>query len=85
MLRQIAKEVFKRDVNLGEVLLTRLAEHQFIHGGCVLEGGLTNVLYFEDVQTGVVSMIAPAFGGKTQFVRFSTRKVLHNRSKPSPN
>jgi len=34
--------------------LTEIPEYHFIHGVCMFEGGMLNVLYFDDIQTGLI-------------------------------
>jgi len=34
--------------------LTEIPEYHFIHGVCKYEGGFLNVLYFDDIQTGLI-------------------------------
>src|SRR5262245_19566334 len=52
ILVQIGKEMFGHEVDLADVLLTRLPEQEFVHGGLTLDGRLANVIYFEDIQVG---------------------------------
>src|SRR5207248_8257857 len=50
ILAQVGKQIFSGDVIVSNLILTRLTEQQFVHGGFVINGCLANVLYFEDVQ-----------------------------------
>src|SRR4051812_31671906 len=52
VLAQIGKTLCKRQVSLDALVLIRLAEHNFIHGGCMMGGCLANVIYFEDLKLG---------------------------------
>ena len=84
VVAQVGKELFGREVRVTDVLLTRLPEQQFIHGACRLAGRLANVIYFEDIQTGLLVVILSEARGETKLVRFSGRP-LHTPREPSQN
>jgi hypothetical protein len=84
VLAQIGKELFGKEVRVEDVLLTRLAEQQFIHGACSLGGRLANVLYFEDVRMGLLVVIMSFGSSDTKLVRF-TGKLLPGAPAPSAN
>jgi hypothetical protein len=78
IVKQICGQVFGKPVSLGHLLLTRLPEHEFIHGGLVVEGKLGMVLYFEDIQVGLLTVVM-AFGtGDNRLVRFTGRPLHTN-------
>src|SRR5262249_34472781 len=56
---QIARQLFQRDVDWSQVIFTSLPEHQFVHGGGLVGAGLLNVLYFEDIQVGLMCATRP--------------------------
>ena len=84
ILAQIGKEMFGRPVKVTDLLLTRLPEQQFIHGGLLLGGSLANVLYFEDIHMGVVAVVAAFRPSETKMARFSGIP-LPGRLEPSQN
>ncbi len=84
VVAQVGKELFGREVRVTDVLLTRLPEQQFIHGACRLAGRLANVIYFEDIHTGLLVVILSEARGETKLCRFSGRP-LHNPQAPSRN
>jgi hypothetical protein len=81
---QVARQLFKHEVDWDHVFFTGLPEHDFIHGGGLVSGGLLNVLYFDDIQTGLLCAVSPSKTGETKFVRFSGHK-LRGEVKPSLN
>jgi hypothetical protein len=81
---QIAQQLFKCEVNWNQVFFTSLPEHHFIHGGGLVNGGLLNVLYFDDLHTGLMCGVSPIKSAETKFVRFSGHK-LKGDVKPSLN
>jgi hypothetical protein len=50
------------------------ASYQFWHGGCHLGGYVTHVLYFDDVKTGILSVVTPQDPSSVEYLRFS---VVH--------
>jgi hypothetical protein len=53
-LRSIATRLFKQDAPVTNLLLLKLSKHQFYHGACFIQGRPANVLYFEDIDMGIV-------------------------------
>jgi hypothetical protein len=45
ILSQLGSRMFSGRVTLTDLLLSRLADHHFTHGGLLLNGHLANVLY----------------------------------------
>jgi hypothetical protein len=84
VLTQVGTELFQREVAPTDFLLTRVPEHQFVHGGCILNGRLTNVLYFEDIHTGLLAVVTSVTPAETKLVRFTGRRLLRNLA-PSQN
>jgi hypothetical protein len=73
LLRQIGRQMFGGDVPLGDLRMLRLPEQGFIHGGCSLNGRLATVIYFEDIQTGLLAVAASVSPPETKLARFSLR------------
>jgi hypothetical protein len=45
--------------------------YQLWHGGCHLGAYVTHLLYFDDVKTGLLSIVRPQDTGNADYVRFS--------------
>jgi hypothetical protein len=56
--------------------------YQFWHGGCHLGAYVTHLLYFDDVKTGMLSIVRPQDTGNADYVRFS---VVSRPAGRSPN
>ena len=67
---------------LNTLLLTRLPEHQFIHGGLTVAGQLGNLIYFEDEGVGLLTVTMPPPSTETHFARFRGQKL---RRTPTPS
>jgi hypothetical protein len=75
VLTQVGREMFGKPVRLTNLLLTRLPEHQFFHGACSLDGKLANVMYFEDIQVGLIAVAASFAPSETKMARFTGRRM----------
>jgi hypothetical protein len=84
VLAQVGGQLFKTPAVLAGTLLTRLPEHQFLHGACTLNGRLANIIYFEDIHTGLLAVVVSESPARTQMVRFTGRPLPVSRD-PSPN
>jgi hypothetical protein len=47
------------------------AAYQLWHGGCHLGGYVTHLLYFDDVKTGMLSIVKPHDSSSVDYLRFS--------------
>jgi hypothetical protein len=71
----IAGKMFGPAGVLADCLFVRLPEYHFIHGGFVMNGHPATVLYFDDIEVGIVVVAAVRRGEETRFSRFSGRKL----------
>ena len=51
--------------------LLHVATHRLWHGGCHLGGYVTHVLYFDDIKTGILSIVRPQDAESVEYLRFS--------------
>ena len=84
IVQEVGKQLFQKPVRVHGLLLSRLPEHQFIHGGGQLNGKMITLLYFEDVQVGLLAVLWSARPSETKMARFSGR-TLSGSHKPSAN
>jgi hypothetical protein len=56
--------------------------YQLWHGGCHLGSYVTHLVYFDDVKTGLLSIVRPQDTGNVDYVRFS---VVNRPAGRSPN
>jgi hypothetical protein len=75
ILEQIGRQLFGRDVAVGHLVLTRVPEHAFVHGGASLGGKLTTVLYFEDIHKGLLTIAWSLSPPETKYARFTGRPL----------
>jgi hypothetical protein len=84
LVETVAAQLFGRETAVDDLLLIRLKDHYFIHGNCILGDRVATILYFEDVEQGLLSIVWSMSPPETKFVRFSKRP-LPRSSKPSMN
>jgi hypothetical protein len=82
-LTQSLQAFFKRPVEPENLLLMEVPAHGLIHGGFTVQGMLGNVLYFVDIQLGMIAL-ASFTSPNTQVFRFSA-KTLAVGEMPSMN
>ena len=58
-----------------KLLLIQVPGTHFIHGGCFLNGRLANVIYFDDIEVGLLCLVPTKPGGDTVFSRFSAQAL----------
>jgi hypothetical protein len=75
---QVGKEVLGREVSTEGMVFTGLPEQGFIHGGGLLGGRLTTVIYFEDICVGLLAVVMATAPSLTQFARFTGRPLQTN-------
>ena|SRR5258708_40226079 len=62
-------------VVVSHLMLVQVPNTHFIHGGCFINGRMGNVIYFDDIEVGLLALVATKPGGNTLFSRFSCRKL----------
>jgi hypothetical protein len=81
---EIGRQLLGRPLTVSRLRLIRLPEEGFIHGGAALDGKPANVLYFEDVQVGMLGVVWSLAPGVMKYARFSGRP-MPPLGKPSVN
>ena len=86
VLAEVGRQMFGNNVAIMDMLLTRLPEQHFIHGGGTLNGRVATVLYFEDIAVGLAAVASPG-SKETKLARFTGKPLKHpaGLDKPSPN
>ena len=86
VIAQVGQQLSGKEVALKDLLLVRVPGESFIHGGCVLGTKIANVIYFEDVQSGLIAIPWSVTTGETKYARFSTQMMPRpGRGSPSVN
>jgi len=53
-LQHVAASLFKKDVTVTNLLLLKFGKHPFYHGAGFVQGRPINIIYFEDIDMGLV-------------------------------
>jgi hypothetical protein len=81
---QVAKQLFPGALTVSGLLLTRLADQHFLHGGFSVDGRIGGVFYFEDAHLGLIVITDRPPSQEVKFARFSGRPV-RRPAEPSQN
>ena len=73
MFEQFCKSAVGRKPDPKELLFVRYGKEHFIHGGAPVGSLIVNVLFFEDLMTGVFCVTDPFGKRPTQFARFNAK------------
>jgi hypothetical protein len=73
ILSQMTIQLFGKEAPLREIMFLEVAEKSFIHGGCILGNKMSNLIYFEDVQVGLLAIVWSFTPSETKLIRFSPR------------
>jgi hypothetical protein len=73
-LKMIFKQLFKEEINMTHLLLLHIKKHKFYHGTCFANGNLANILYFEDLDVGMVGVLTK-YRPNMLFARFTCYRV----------
>jgi|LGVE01.1.fsa_nt_gb hypothetical protein len=80
ILTIIGKELFKEDVTVTNLLLTKIRKHHFYHGPCFIQGKMAGVIFFEDIDMGMLSIVMSLKSYETSIVRFSSVKMESDKT-----
>ena len=78
VIEKIGEKVLCHDVQITNLLLTEISEYNFIHGACFIEDKLTSIIFFEDIDTGLLSIVKSLDSFEISIVRFSSIKMEIN-------
>lgn len=71
MVERATSQVLERSQRVGQTMFIHIREHGFWHGCCLVDGKLCQVFYFEDIDSGLLTLAAGLQSERTRFVRFT--------------
>jgi len=80
IIEGIGEQLFKKKVKVSNFLLTEIAEHNFFHGACFIQGRIATVLFFKDIDKGLLAISMSMGSSAVSLVRFSSLKIESSRS-----
>ncbi len=69
ILSQMTVQLFGKDAAQRRHVFLEVAEKSFIHGGCILGNKVSNLIYFEDVQVGLLAIVWSFTPSETKLIR----------------
>jgi hypothetical protein len=85
VIEKIGEKLLQQDVTVSNLLLTEIPEYQFIHGACFIHGRLMSIIFFRDIDMGLLSIVRSMNSFEISIVRFSSIQIktdenvfLHN-------
>ena len=71
----IGKQLFQKKVKVTNLLLTEIAEYSFFHGACFIQGRIATILFFKDIDKGLLAISMSRGSSAVSLVRFSSLKI----------
>lgn len=72
ILQAIGESALNEKVMVTRLVLTRVPEQRFYHGGCQLNGRMTTAFFFREIGMGMAAILRPDTTHGMLFVRFTT-------------
>jgi hypothetical protein len=86
VLTQVGQQLFGRDGAISGLLLRWNEEHQFLHGGFSMGSRTGGVIFFGDIQTGMLAVPEGYPSINVKYARFSGAPMpKHRIGEPSKN
>ena len=82
VVAEVGRQLFGSDGKVNNLRLTQIADQSFIHGGFGMGLHLGGVIYFDDVQMGLVTVAEKPPSIDVKYARFSGRPA---RKMPTPS
>ena len=84
VIANVGQQLFGEDGAVSDLILCRVPEQYFIHGGFALGGRIGGVIYFDDLKMGLLMVTDRPPSIEVKYARFSG-KLLPRRDGPSLN
>jgi len=68
-------EVFGKDVKVTNITFIRMAKDKFYHGSFFVNGRMATVLYFEELEMGMIAISMGFPAGQMSYIRFTAAKI----------
>jgi hypothetical protein len=72
VIAAISGKLLSQNVSVDQALLTEIEGHEFVHGVCVVGGKMAGVIFFKDIDMGLLAITMSNRGGEILLSRFST-------------
>jgi hypothetical protein len=85
VVTEVGKQLFGPKKSVRDLILKRIDDANFIHGGFMIDGHIGGVIYFEDEQMGLVMVAEMPPSIEVKYARFSGQQVRRKIPEPSQN
>ena len=72
VIAAISRKLLSQEVSVDQALLTEIEGHEFVHGVCVVGGKMAGVIFFKDIDLGLLAITVSNRSGEVLLSRFST-------------
>ena len=72
IIKNIGNSIFRKEVPVTQLMLIHIAEQDFYHGPCMINGKMTNVFFFKGDDVGMLSIVMNMQTGETSHIRFTS-------------
>jgi len=72
LFKRVAKEFCDGEVQVTRKMFKQLKKQRFVHGAATLGNQMATVMFFQDIDMGMLSFTA---GGETMMIRFTSYQV----------
>lgn len=78
-LDSVSRQIFGVPATIAHLRLLKTGKENFLHGSCFLNGKVAVILYFEDINTGMLGISMSPATGQMSYVRFSGTVIEGNK------
>ncbi len=71
ILTKIGKKMYGPKTKVRNLMLVELPKHHFVHGVCLIGDKMANVIFFKNIDKGMLSILTSLQTGEISFIRFS--------------
>jgi hypothetical protein len=76
VLKTLCAQLFGAEAQIDDFLLISIADYDFFHGPFMVEGRIGGIIYFEDVNFGLMAVSESTTSNMVKYSRFSTPMKL---------
>ncbi len=71
ILQGLSNAILKKTPTHIRLALTEIPDYRFLHGACFMDSQIANILYFRDIDMGILTLLQSGPSGGVQMARFS--------------
>ncbi len=78
IVEELGNALLKKRPSEVRLLITEIAEYRFLHGACFIDGRIANLIYFKDIDMGILSL----FQSEAQGVLMARFSCVYKQAQP---